>query len=55
MPSTQTIVKEAFLWRPTYSDKTDLDAPISRKKEICFPDTVPVTHGSVYSQVARAL
>jgi hypothetical protein len=55
MPSTPTIGKEAFLWWPTYSVKTDLDAPISRKKEMCFPDTIPVTHGSVYSQVARAL
>jgi hypothetical protein len=32
MPSTPTIGKEAFLRRPAYSGKTDLDAPVSRKK-----------------------
>jgi hypothetical protein len=45
MPSTPIIGKEAFLRGPAYSIKTDLDAPVSRKKEICFPDIVPVTHG----------
>jgi hypothetical protein len=37
MPSTPTIGKEAFLRGPTYLVKSDLDAPVSRKKEICFP------------------
>jgi hypothetical protein len=55
MPSTSTIRKEAFLRGPTYSVKTDLDAPVSRKKEICFPDTVPLTHGSVDLPVVGAL
>jgi hypothetical protein len=55
MPSTPTIGKEAFLKEPTYLFKTDPDAPVSRKKEMYFPDTVPVTHGSVDSPVAGAL
>jgi hypothetical protein len=55
MPSTPTTEKEAFSRGPTYLVKTDLDAPVSRKKEICFPDTIPVTHGSVDSPVAGAL
>jgi hypothetical protein len=45
MPSTPTIRKEAFLREPTYLVKTDLDASVSRKKEICFPNTIPVIHG----------
>jgi hypothetical protein len=55
MPFTPTIRKEAFLRGPAYSVKTDLDAPVSRKKEICFPDTIPVTHGSADSPVVGAL
>jgi hypothetical protein len=45
MPSTSTIGKEAFLRGPTYLVKTGLDGQVSRKKEICFPNTIPVTHG----------
>jgi hypothetical protein len=37
MPFTSTIGKEAFKKGPTYSVKSDLDAPVVRKKEICFP------------------
>jgi hypothetical protein len=37
MPTTSTIGKEAFKREPTYSVKTDLGAPVLRKKEICFP------------------
>jgi hypothetical protein len=55
MPSTPTIGKEAFLRGLTYSVKIDLDFPVSRKKEIRFPDTIPVTYGSVDSPVAGAL
>jgi hypothetical protein len=55
MPFTPSIGKEAFLRSPSYLVKTDLDAPVSRKKEICFPNTIPVTHGSLDSPVARAL
>jgi hypothetical protein len=55
MSSTPTIGKEAFLRGPAYLVKIDLDAPVSKKKEICFPDTIPVTHGSVDSPVAGAL
>jgi hypothetical protein len=51
MPFTPTIGKETFLKDPTYSVKTDLAAPVSRKKEICFPNIVPVTHGSADSPV----
>jgi hypothetical protein len=54
MPSISTRGKEAFLREPTYSVKTDLDAPLSRKKELCFPDTVPVSYGSVDLPVAEA-
>jgi hypothetical protein len=35
MPFTSTIGKEAFKKGPTYSVKSDLDAPVVRKKEIC--------------------
>jgi hypothetical protein len=34
VPSTPTIGKEAFLGGPAYLFKTDLDTPVSRKKEI---------------------
>jgi hypothetical protein len=53
--STSIIGKEAFLGGPTYLVKTDLYVPVSRKKEICFPDTILVTHGSADSPVAGAL
>jgi hypothetical protein len=53
MPFTPTVGKEAFLRGPTYSVKIDLDALVSRKKEICFPDTVPVTHESADSTSGR--
>jgi hypothetical protein len=36
IPFTPTIGKEAFLRGPTYSVKTDLDVPVSRKKEMHF-------------------
>jgi hypothetical protein len=52
MPFTPTIGKETFLRGPTYSIKTDFNALVSRKKEICFPDTIPVTHRSADSLVA---
>jgi hypothetical protein len=55
MPSTPTIGKEAFLREHAYLVKADLDVPVSRKKEICFPNTVPVTHGSMDSPVVGAL
>jgi hypothetical protein len=54
MSSTLTIGKEAFLRGPAYLVKTDLDAPVSRKKEVCFRDIFPVTHGSVTSPVLGA-
>jgi hypothetical protein len=34
MPSAPTIGNEAFLRGPAFSVKTDLDAPVARKKEI---------------------
>jgi hypothetical protein len=55
VPSAPTIGKEAFSRGPTYLVKTDLDAPVSRKKQICFPNTVPVTRGSVDLPVAGTL
>jgi hypothetical protein len=37
MPCTSTIEKEGFKRGSTYSVKTDMDTPVLRKKEICFP------------------
>jgi hypothetical protein len=48
-------VKEDFLRAPTYLVKTDLDAPVSRKKELCFPDSVSVTRVSVDLPVVGTL
>jgi hypothetical protein len=55
MPLTPTMGKEAFLLGPAYSVKTDLEAPVSRNKEICFQDTIPLTHASVDLPVVGAL
>jgi hypothetical protein len=55
MPSTPTIGEEVFLKGTTYLVKTDLDALVLGKKQICFPDTIPVTNGSVDSPVVGAL
>jgi hypothetical protein len=52
MPFTPTVGKEAFLKGPAYSVRTDFAAQVWRKKEICFPNTNPVTHGSTDLPVA---
>jgi hypothetical protein len=55
MPFTPTTGKEAFFRGPTYSVRTDFAAPVLRKKEICFPNTIPITPRSADSPVAGAL
>jgi hypothetical protein len=40
---------------PAYLMKTDLDVPVLRKKKMCLPDTVPVTHGSVDPPSSRGV
>jgi hypothetical protein len=48
--------REGGLFEGTaYSIKTDLDAPVLRKKEMCFPDTIPVTHESADPSATGAL
>jgi hypothetical protein len=54
MPFTPTIGKEIFWRGSAYSIKTDFDTSELRKKEICFPNTVPVTHGSADLPVVGA-
>jgi hypothetical protein len=54
MPFTPTIGKEAFLRGLAHSIKTDFSALVL-KKEICFHDTVFVSHGSADSPVAGTL
>jgi hypothetical protein len=46
MPFTPTVGKEAFLKGPAYLVRTDFAAQVWGEKEICFPNTIPITHGS---------
>jgi hypothetical protein len=40
---------------PSHLIKTDFNAPVWREKEICFPNTISVSHGSVDSPGVGAL
>jgi hypothetical protein len=55
IPFTLTIGRDVFLRGPVYLVRTDFAAPVLRKKEICFPNTIPITPRSADSPVAGAL